>query len=145
VCPDLRPASLTDGCSTDTLGTTLEPVNAGSAYTFSESGIAWPGEKNKYTDSPDYAKDWSQVAVPPNWDKRYPNGYSNDSFPKLASDEHFQNWMRTAGLPTFTKLYGRNDQDTLTKGTYQLTIGMSPSACRPPCAGLLTLARQTSP
>jgi hypothetical protein len=109
----------------DTLGPILTPVNAGSAYTFSESGIAWPGEKNKYTDKPDYAADWTQVAVPPNWDKRYPDGYSADNFPKLASDEHFQNWMRTAGLPTFTKLCGRNDHDTLTKGTYQIAIGMS--------------------
>jgi hypothetical protein len=33
--------------------------------------------------------------------------------------------MRTAGLPTFTKLYGRNDNDKMQKGTYEITIGLS--------------------
>ena len=38
--------------------------------------------------------------------------------------------MRTAGLPTFTKLYGRNDQDQLIQGRYQITIGMSMFSAR---------------
>jgi len=33
--------------------------------------------------------------------------------------------MRTAGLPTFTKLYGRNDNDELIKGRYENTIEMN--------------------
>jgi hypothetical protein len=33
--------------------------------------------------------------------------------------------MRTAGLPTFTKLYGRNDTDTMQQGTYRVIIGLS--------------------
>ena len=33
--------------------------------------------------------------------------------------------MRTAGLPTFTKLYGRNDRDTMRAGTYQMVINLS--------------------
>lgn len=45
--------------------------------------------------------------------------------PDLKADEHFQNWMRTAGLPTFTKLYGRNDGTTMQKGTYQITIDLN--------------------
>jgi len=45
--------------------------------------------------------------------------------PNLQADEHFQNWMRTAGLPSFTKLYGRNDADTMQSGTYQIVIGLS--------------------
>lgn len=59
---------------------------------------------------------------PPNWALRYPN-YTDDSPPpNLAEDEHFQNWMRTAGLPTFSKLYGRNDTATLPSGKYQVQI-----------------------
>jgi hypothetical protein len=54
---------------------------------------------------------------------RYPNGYT--SFPKLADDEHFQVWMRTAALPTFKKLWGRNDVDTMSSGTYSIEILMS--------------------
>lgn len=33
--------------------------------------------------------------------------------------------MRTAGLPTFTKLWARNDNDKLLKGTYQISVNMS--------------------
>jgi len=59
---------------------------------------------------------------------RFPNGYTTDQPPPdLRADEHFHNWMRTAGLPTFTKLFGRNDQDQLIQGRYQITINMSMS------------------
>jgi hypothetical protein len=33
--------------------------------------------------------------------------------------------MRTAGLPTFSKLALRNDNETLTSGTYSITIGLN--------------------
>lgn len=39
-----------------------------------------------------------------------------------SQDEHFQVWMRIAGLPTFRKLYGRNTQDSLLAGIYELQI-----------------------
>jgi len=53
----------------------------------------------------------------------YPNNYTDDNPPpNLQEDEHFQNWMRTAGLPTFSKLYGRNDGSTLPAGQYQVQI-----------------------
>jgi hypothetical protein len=112
---------------TDTISTTLRAQGAGADYTFSEKGIAWPGEKKKYTNKPDY-NDYSQdIVPPPNWMERYPNGYNSSNIPQLRDDEHFQNWMRTAGLPTFTKLYGRNDNDKLTKGTYEITIDLRTS------------------
>lgn len=61
--------------------------------------------------------------------KRFPDGYNETNPPpNLKEDLHFQNWMRTAGLPTFTKLYGRNDADTMVAGTYQIVIGLSASA-----------------
>jgi len=98
---------------------------ASSNYTLSEKGIAWPGEAKKYVSRPGY-HDLTQVAPPPNWMRRFPNGYSNSTPPPdLRADEHFQNWMRTAGLPTFTKLYSRNDVDTLVKGRYEIVIGMN--------------------
>lgn len=53
----------------------------------------------------------------------YPNNYTDDNPPpNLQEDEHFQNWMRTAGLPTFSKLYGRNDGSTLPAGQYRVQI-----------------------
>ena len=40
---------------------------------------------------------------------------------KLINLEHFIVWMRTAGLPSFRKLYGVINQD-LNPGTYSLGI-----------------------
>lgn len=94
----------------------------GAAYTFSEKGIAWGNERKKYTN--DAPPDPENYVPPPNWERRYPDGYVN-GFPALADDEHFQVWMRTAALPTFTKLWGRNDDDVLQSGTYEVTINMN--------------------
>lgn len=95
-----------------------------TAYQWSQTGIAWPGEANKYAETPGYNID--DITPPPNWALRFPNGYTNSTPPpNLKADEHFQNWMRTAGLPTFTKLWGRNDQDALKQGRYQIAIDLS--------------------
>lgn len=96
-----------------------------TTYEFTSTGIAWPGEKKKYASAPGYAS-LSDIVPPPNWRARWPDGYTEQNPPPdLRSDEHFQNWMRTAGLPTFSKLYGRNDSSTLPKGTYQMVVDMS--------------------
>lgn len=108
----------------DTFGLTLAPTSGGSPYNMTDNGISWPKEKNKYVATPDYSLD--EITPPPNWALRYPNGYTNSSPPPdLASDEHFQVWMRPSGTPTFTKLYSRNDVDTLPAGTYDLIVNLS--------------------
>ena len=110
----------------DTFSNLTVPANSNSnstSYIWSEKGIAWPGEAKKYATKP--GNDISQVTPPPNWALRFPDGYTNDNIPNLKEDEHFQNWMRTAGLPTFTKLWGRNDDTKLAKGRYQIVINMS--------------------
>jgi len=99
-------------------------------YTFSSTGIAWPGEAKKYVSSPIAPtggyQNLSGIVPPPNWAKRFPNNYTeNNPPPDLRTDERFQNWMRTAGLPTFTKLWGRNDNQTMQQGTYRIIIGLS--------------------
>lgn len=88
-------------------------------------GIAWPGERQKYGTTK-YLP--GQAVPPPYWAVRYPEGYTAEgetAFPDLASDEHFQVWMRTAGLPTFRKLYFRNDDESMAAGQYELDISMS--------------------
>jgi len=100
--------------------TMVNPPN--QQYILTEKGIAWPGEHKKYSSRPDYNLD--EIVPPPNWAVRFPNGYNDTNIPDLAGDEHFQNWMRTAGLPTFSKLYARNDNDVLLAGTYQISVGM---------------------
>lgn len=105
--------------------TLQNPANGGSSepYTLSESGIAWSNEYKKYTNNPPGQP--SDYLPPPNWAERYPNGYTE--FPQLASDEHFQVWMRTAALPTFNKLWARNDDDVMRAGTYSVVVNMSES------------------
>lgn len=99
-------------------------------YEFSDKGIAWPGEAKKYTTNPVGPGGYSSlddIVPPPNWIAQFPGGkYTTEHPPPdLHNNEHFQNWMRTAGLPTFTKLYGRNDKDTMQKGKYRIVIGLS--------------------
>ncbi|KAI9788775.1 MAG: hypothetical protein M1816_006556 [Peltula sp. TS41687] len=93
---------------------------ANRTYTMTNKGIAWDSDKNLYGAT---AYRWDQVAPPPNWMRRYPNGYTPDNPPpKLQEDEAFQVWMRTAGLPTFSKLALRNDNEKMPSGTYQVDI-----------------------
>ncbi|KAG1748963.1 ligand-effect modulator 3 family [Suillus paluster] len=100
-------------------------LSGNSNYNFTSSGIAWPGEAKKYSATSGYTNNLDQVVPPPNWVLRYPNYTDASMIPNLQEDEHFQNWMRTAGLPTFTKLYGRNDTGTLPAGEYQVLVYMS--------------------
>lgn len=106
--------------------TLLNPSEgASNNYAMSETGIAWPGEAKKYVSKPSYTN-VTDLVPPPNWQARFPNGYTDQNPPPdLHADEHFQNWMRTAGLPTFTKLYSRNDVDKLVKGRYQVVVSMN--------------------
>lgn len=124
--------------------TLVNSTSGVSSYNFSEVGIAWPGEAGKYSATTNY--NLSDIVPPPNWALRYPQNYNSSNFPNLQADEHFQNWMRTAGLPTFSKLYGRSDNKLL-QGTYQLTIGLSThsSVFRSISSLVTSLLSQTSP
>ncbi|SCZ89548.1 BZ3500_MvSof-1268-A1-R1_Chr1-1g01250 [Microbotryum saponariae] len=92
-------------------------------YNMTDKGIAWPNEAKKYG----VTKYQIGGAVPPpNWAESYPDGYTaSTGFPDLHDDEHFQIWMRTAGLPTFRKLYFRNDEENMAAGIYELDIRMN--------------------
>ncbi|KAI8894538.1 CDC50/LEM3 family [Globomyces pollinis-pini] len=98
-------------------------------YMFSATGIAWPADAQKYGDSkykdlPEEELN-TKVIPPPFWQKSFPkwkDGYNKTNFPDLATDERFQVWMRTAGLPTFRKLWGVQKNSLLPSGTWQLEI-----------------------
>ncbi|KAG0205678.1 hypothetical protein BGX28_002749 [Mortierella sp. GBA30] len=112
----------------DTLGLFLNPfdstTNSNKSYILSPSGIAWPSDAKKY--GPPGYTDFSKIRPPPNWALAYPNGYTASSPPfDPSKDEHFQVWMRTAGLPNFRKLYSKNEQDDLMSGTYTMDIDMN--------------------
>lgn len=88
------------------------------------SGIAWSSDKELYGKTK-YTFD--QVVPPPNWVKQYANGTYNsqEDLPDLEHMENFQVWMRTAGLPVFSKLYQRNDNTTMPSGDYRVNITMN--------------------
>ncbi|GEQ71892.1 hypothetical protein JCM33374_g5578 [Metschnikowia sp. JCM 33374] len=92
-------------------------------YVLSETGISWSSDrKHKFKKT---AYNPQDVVPPPNWAKKYPDGYTSENMPDLSQMEHLQNWMRTAGLPTFYKLYSHNKTTTFSSGTYELAIGMN--------------------
>lgn len=92
-------------------------------YHMTDEGIAWPTDKNRFKKTT-YTND--QVVPPPNWAKMYPDGYTDKNpIPDISQWEALQNWMRTAGLPTFSKLALRNDTTPLQSGTYQISIGLN--------------------
>ena len=93
-------------------------------YNFTQRGIVWSSEGDLYGETKYEPKD---IVPPPFWAERYPDdGYDSlnkSQLPQLHTDEAFQVWMRTAGLPTFSKLAQRNDVDTLNGSTsYRLKI-----------------------
>ncbi|CAG8555861.1 15980_t:CDS:2 [Acaulospora morrowiae] len=95
------------------------PTN--QSYEFSKKGIAWPSDKQKYGKTQYNIAD---IRPPPDWASRYPNGTYTQDYPPpdISQDESFQVWMRTAGLPDFRKLYGRNDTTVMEAGTYEISI-----------------------
>ncbi|KAI8957859.1 LEM3/CDC50 family protein [Daldinia sp. FL1419] len=96
------------------------PVN--QTYDMKSTSIAWESDKELY--KPRVTDNYANIVPPPNWQIRYPGGnYSAENPPpNLHEDEHFIVWMRTAGLPTFSKLYMRNDTSPMGIGIYSMDI-----------------------
>jgi hypothetical protein len=90
-----------------------------TSYNMTSKGIAWSSDKDLYKKTT-YPKG-ADIVPPQNWIRRYPN-YTDVAPPDLSQDEHFQVWMRTAGLPAFSKLAMRNDKDPMKRGTYEIEI-----------------------
>jgi len=93
-------------------------------YTMTNQGIAWSSDAKLYGKT---QYNYSSIAVPPYWQARWgPEGYTEEfPPPDLSTDEAFQVWMRTAGLPSFSKLALRNDNSSMTAGRYRVDIDMN--------------------
>lgn len=95
-------------------------------YNMTTDGIAWSSDAALYGET---KYNLSEIAVPPNWYLRWQNGYSTENPPPaLENDYGFQVWMRTAGLPNFSKLALRNDNETMQCSQYQVDIENSTSS-----------------
>lgn len=98
-------------------------ANSNMSYAFSDTGITWSSDKSKYGKT---TADPSTISPPPNWQKRYPTGYTSANLFDPTQDEHFQVWMRTSWFPTFRKLYAKyTSGDPLLAGTYQISVDLS--------------------
>ncbi|KAJ5562289.1 hypothetical protein N7535_003257 [Penicillium sp. DV-2018c] len=93
--------------------------NETTFYEMTKKGIAWASDKELIKQTR-YTVD--QVLPPPNWAWASQDGVYKD-IPNLHENEDFMVWMRTAGLPTFSKLSRRNDTHGMPAGTYAIDIG----------------------
>lgn len=96
-------------------------VNHDEGYFMTNKGIAWESDRQLIQNTK--YKPW-EVVPPPFWRKRYGDHYTEENLPQLHEDEEFMVWMRTAGLPDFSKLSRRNDTAPMRSGTYRLDIGL---------------------
>eukprot|EP00158_Paraphelidium_tribonemae_P002209 Partr_v1_DN25196_c0_g1_i2_m76653 putative Cell cycle control protein len=111
--------------STDFKQFTIAPA-AGGTFTFLETGISWSSDAQKYAKT---SYDATQISPPKDWiGRKYRNVTLKNTWAESGivfdptEDEHFQVWMRTAGLPTFRKLYGRSPTTDLPAGEYSMDI-----------------------
>lgn len=110
-------------------------------YNMTDSGISWGSDRVLYGRT---KYNYADIAVPPNWYLQWQNGYSDENPPlDLDNAEAFQVWMRTAGLPNFSKLAKRNDNETMECSMYQVDIRNSQSNL-PPRPFLLCLLLLTT-
>lgn len=100
-----------------------------TTYNMTNKGIAWNSDKALYAPT---KYDPADITPPPNWFLRYQDGYTSENLPDLENDEAFQVWMRTAGLPNFSKLAMRNDNETMQCSMYQVDIQNSMSFASKP-------------
>jgi hypothetical protein len=89
---------------------------SGTEYTMKKTGIAWSSDRILYGQT---KYQLGEALPPPNWQRRW--NYTQ-KYPDLVTDEAFQNWMRTASLPHFSKLAMRNDESPMEKGRYEIEI-----------------------
>ena len=94
--------------------------SANVTYNMTTQGIAWSSEMQRFKQTQYQPED---VEPPPNWQYAFPDGYNATNFPDLSVMYNLQNWMKTAGLPTFSKLALRNDNEAMRAGTYEIRVG----------------------
>ncbi|KAJ3125135.1 hypothetical protein HK098_000566 [Nowakowskiella sp. JEL0407] len=106
-------------------------------YQFSEKNLSWREKLSKFGNSK-----WNiteerrnnitrKLIPPPMWRRTWPiwkDGYNETNLPDIANWERLHVWMDPAGFPTFRKLWGKNEQEDLNPGTYEMQIRDSKKA-----------------
>ena len=92
------------------------------------ANTAWPSDVSKYgvmNPSSLASPVETTLIPPPYWRTAFPqwaDGYTANNLPNLQTWQEFQVWMRTAGLPTFRKLWKTNLNNYLPQGTWSMDI-----------------------
>lgn len=94
------------------------PANETQYYEMTTKGIAWDSDKELIKNTKYNMED---VLPPPNWVWASENGVYKEN-PNLHENEAFMVWMRTAGLPSFSKLSRRNDTHGMPAAKYSIEI-----------------------
>lgn len=98
------------------------PYTSDGEFSMTDTDISWASDRSLYKNTK-YSAD--QIVPPPNWMKKYPQGYTEDNMPNLHEWEALQVWMRVAALPSFMKLALKNETGLLKKGTYTIDVGLN--------------------
>jgi hypothetical protein len=109
-----------------------KPEDGNTVYAMeNNTQIAWGSDKELYKKTTYKNTD---VMPPPNWRDLFPKGYTDEApIPDISDWQAFMVWMRTAGLPTFSKLYQRNNNQAMAAGTYRVLINSSELFICPLC------------
>ncbi|CAI1882951.1 hypothetical protein SEUBUCD646_0C01610 [Saccharomyces eubayanus] len=106
----------------DTFSQKLSGVNNTGDFGLTNKDISWSIDRHRFKTT---KYNVSDIVPPPNWMKKYPDGYTDDNIPDIHTWEEFQVWMRTAAFPKFYKLALKNESTTLPNGTYQMNIELN--------------------
>ncbi|GMM55968.1 hypothetical protein DAKH74_025840 [Maudiozyma humilis] len=107
----------------DTFEPQLRGADSSTAdFQLTNDGTAWSTDKHRYHKTQYTA---AEIVPPPNWAKRFPQGYTDTNIPDIQTWPEFQVWMRTAALPTFYKRILQNESASLPRGHYSMTIGLN--------------------
>ncbi|KAF7719197.1 Uncharacterized protein PECH_008272 [Penicillium ucsense] len=102
----------------DTINTPVRLAENNHTYVMTKEGIAWNSDK-ELVKKTEYKP--GEVVPPPNWSS-YNGTYEKTGIPNLQEDQDLMVWMRTAGLPNFSKMSRRNDTTAMEAGDYRLDI-----------------------
>ncbi|KAL6951759.1 hypothetical protein ACO0OE_000275 [Hanseniaspora uvarum] len=102
--------------------TLVNENNQNQNYVMDNSAITWSTNPNRFKKTKLSYKD---IAPPPFWKEKYPDGYNETNVPDISTWQEFQNWMDNPALPIFSKLLGKNTTQNLLPSTYQVDITLN--------------------